>query len=75
MPFPRLQLAWLRPAGRTLLPLNPKPPHGPAGISDSVRFSEVAFYHKRTRTLLVTDAVIYVDDTPPEVVPRQVRQA
>ncbi|KAG2498386.1 hypothetical protein HYH03_003645 [Edaphochlamys debaryana] len=41
------------------------------GVDDFVRFTEVAFFHKRTRTLLVTDAVIYVPDTPPEVIPRQ----
>jgi hypothetical protein len=27
--------------------------------------SEVAFFHKPSRTLLVTDAVIYIDDTVP----------
>lgn len=37
--------------------------------SDAIRLSEMAFFHKRTRTLLVTDAVVYVDDTPPASVP------
>lgn len=31
-------------------------------------YVEVAFYHKRTRTLLVTDAVIYVPRQPPECI-------
>jgi hypothetical protein len=39
-----------------------------AGIGPYV---EVAFFHKKSRTLLVTDAVIYVSDKPPEVVGRQ----
>lgn len=26
-----------------------------------------AFYHKASRTLMVTDAVVYVPDKPPEV--------
>ena len=30
-------------------------------------YVEVAFFHKRTRTLLVTDCVIYIPSTPPEV--------
>lgn len=38
-----------------------------AGPFDFVRFSEVAFFHKRTRTLMLTDAVIYIDDKAPEV--------
>ncbi len=33
--------------------------------------SEVAFFHKKSRTLLVTDAVIYIDDAPPEVLARK----
>ncbi|CAL8461607.1 g1138 [Coccomyxa elongata] len=31
-------------------------------------FLEVAFFHKRTRTLLTTDSVIFVPQAPPEVV-------
>ena len=31
---------------------------------------EVAFYHKRSRSLLVTDAVIFVPRNPPECVDR-----
>lgn len=31
-------------------------------------YVEVAFFHKKSKTLLVTDAVIYVPDKPPEVV-------
>lgn len=33
--------------------------------------SEVAFFHKKSKTLLVTDAVIYIDEEPPEVLKRQ----
>ncbi len=32
--------------------------------------TEVAFYHRASRTLLLTDAVIYVPKEAPEVVPR-----
>lgn len=32
-------------------------------------FLEVAFFHKRTRTLLTTDSVIFVPQTAPEVMP------
>lgn len=32
---------------------------------------EVAFYHKRSRTLLVTDAVIYVPRQPPECISKE----
>eukprot|EP00250_Pteridium_aquilinum_P000421 c10462_g1_i1 orf=147-1571(+) len=34
-------------------------------------YVEVAFYHKPSRTLLVTDAVIYVPEKPPEVVSKE----
>ncbi|KAH7440805.1 hypothetical protein KP509_03G011300 [Ceratopteris richardii] len=34
-------------------------------------YVEVAFYHKMSRTLLVTDAVIYVPKKPPEVVSKE----
>ncbi|PNW73530.1 hypothetical protein CHLRE_13g562750v5 [Chlamydomonas reinhardtii] len=39
------------------------------GVNETVRFTEVAFFHKKTRTLLVTDAVVYVPEDPPEVIP------
>jgi hypothetical protein len=39
------------------------------GVDKAVRFTECAFYHKRSKTLLVTDAVIYVDDKAPSVIP------
>ncbi|KAL6745998.1 hypothetical protein V8C86DRAFT_2957901 [Haematococcus lacustris] len=39
------------------------------GVGDFVRFCEVAFFHKRSRTLLVTDAVLYVDQQPPDIIP------
>ncbi len=32
------------------------------------RFGEVAFFHKRSRTLLVTDSVLCVPEDPPEIV-------
>lgn len=32
---------------------------------------EVAFYHKASRSLLVTDAVIFVPDKPPSVVSKE----
>jgi Domain of unknown function (DUF4336) len=32
------------------------------------QFAEVAFYHRRSRTLLVTDAIISIPATPPEIV-------
>ena len=31
---------------------------------------QAAFFHKPTRTLLVTDAVVYLSEDPPEVLPR-----
>lgn len=31
----------------------------------------MAFFHKKSKTLLVTDAVIYVSERPPEVVGRE----
>lgn len=34
-------------------------------------YVEVAFYHKRTRTLLVTDAVIFVPRKPPECISKE----
>ncbi|KAK3271149.1 hypothetical protein CYMTET_20485 [Cymbomonas tetramitiformis] len=40
----------------------------PLGINRSVKFNEIAFFHKATRTLLVTDAVVYVSDNIPDVI-------
>jgi hypothetical protein len=37
-----------------------------------VRFTEVSFFHKPSRTLLVTDAVVYVDRDPPACIPDEV---
>ena len=42
--------------------LDPLIPPGVGG------FSETAFFHKRSRTLLVTDLVISVDDEPPAII-------
>ena len=33
-------------------------------------YCEAGFYHKDSRSVLVTDAAVYVDDAPPEVIPR-----
>ena len=33
-------------------------------------YCEAGFYHKDSRSVLVTDAAVYVDDQPPEVIPR-----
>lgn len=32
------------------------------------RFEEVAFFHKRSQTLLVTDSIISIPDKPPEII-------
>eukprot|EP00877_Chromochloris_zofingiensis_P000565 jgi/Chrzof1/10509/Cz05g01130.t1 len=45
------------------------------GIGDYVRFTEVAFFHKASSTLMVTDAVVYIDDKPPDVIPKQALMA
>lgn len=37
-----------------------------------VKFTEVAFFHKPSRSLLVTDAVVYVDVDPPACIPDEV---
>jgi hypothetical protein len=39
-----------------------------AGLADYVGFPEVAFFHKRSRSLLLTDSIIYVPTDPPEVI-------
>jgi hypothetical protein len=43
-----------------------------AGVSEQVRLPEAAFFHKPSRTLLVTDAVVYVARDPPDVIPSKV---
>jgi len=45
------------------------PPITPLG--DAVRFTEAAFFHRPTRTLLVTDTLVYVEDDPPDVITRR----
>lgn len=42
-------------------------------MSEEVRLPEAAFFHKPSRTLLVTDAVVYVDRDAPDVIPSEVR--
>jgi hypothetical protein len=44
----------------------------PEGVSEAVRLPEAAFFHKASRTLLVTDAVVYVARDPPAVIPSEV---
>ena len=39
------------------------------GVASYVAFSECAFFHKDTKTLLVTDAVVYVSDNVPDAIP------
>lgn len=78
--FPlNLPLTWLGlPAKRTyLLPTeSSKAPFfeefdyeilGPIALGLG-RFEEVAFFHRRSRTLLVTDSVVSVPENPPEIV-------
>jgi hypothetical protein len=44
----------------------------PVGVSSAVRLTEMAFYHKASRSLMVTDSVVFVPDDPPEVIPVKV---
>lgn len=46
-------------------------PHACVGIGDYARQGECAFFHKSTRTLLVTDAVMYLSDDVPDIIPKQ----
>ena len=39
------------------------------GVASYVAFTECAFLHKATRTLLVTDAVVYVSENVPDAIP------
>eukprot|EP00193_Tetraselmis_chui_P009996 CAMPEP_0177784900 /NCGR_PEP_ID=MMETSP0491_2-20121128/19983_1 /TAXON_ID=63592 /ORGANISM="Tetraselmis chuii, Strain PLY429" /LENGTH=352 /DNA_ID=CAMNT_0019305769 /DNA_START=204 /DNA_END=1264 /DNA_ORIENTATION=+ len=41
---------------------------GTVGLADYVGFPEVAFFHKRSRSLLLTDSIVYVPTDPPEVI-------
>ena len=41
---------------------------GPLKFKSVGAFSETAFFHKPTRTLLVTDCVIEVTETPPQII-------
>lgn len=43
-----------------------------SGVNEDVRLPEAAFFHKASKTLLVTDAVVYVDRDPPDVIPSKV---
>ena len=38
------------------------------GVASYVNFTEAAFFIKATQTVLVTDAVVFVSDTPPDAV-------
>ena len=55
-----LRIEWSAFLHSTLTPRHVFPGIGP--------YVEVAFFHKQSKTLLVTDAVIYVPERPPEVV-------
>lgn len=78
--FPvNLPLSWLGfPSERTYI-LPPDSQNTPFGdefdyaILDSIdlgpgQFSEVAFFHRRSHTLLVTDTIVSIPNTPPEIV-------
>ena len=39
------------------------------GVASYVSFTECAFLHKPTKTLLVTDAVVYVSENIPDAIP------
>ena len=41
---------------------------GPLKVATIGSFGETAFFHKRSKTLLVTDTIIKVPDEPPEIV-------
>jgi len=41
---------------------------GPISFQSIGGFGETAFFHKKTRTLLVTDSIVKVDDEPPAIV-------
>lgn len=45
--------------------------HGAGSTGDIGSLTEVAFFHKASRTLLLTDAVILVPPEPPAVVQRR----
>lgn len=78
--FPlNLPLSWLGfPSGRThILPEDSSQTPfadeldyailGPIPLGPG-RFEEVAFFHRRSHTLLVTDSVVSIPETPPEIV-------
>jgi len=39
------------------------------GVASYVSFTECAFFHKPSKTLLVTDAVVYASDSVPDAIP------
>lgn len=49
-PVPSPKQSWLPPS------------LSPAGAGNFIRLTEMAFFHKRSRTLLVTDALLSVTD-------------
>ncbi len=73
-----LPLAWLGfPKGRThILPLDPSQTPFAAEFDYAIlsinlglgRFGEVAFFHRRSQTLLVTDAIVSIPIDPPAIV-------
>ena len=48
---------------------------GPFAFESVGAFSETAFYHKSTKTLLVTDTVVSVDKNPPPIIQEDPRAA
>jgi hypothetical protein len=42
----------------------------PVGVNATVKFNEAALFHKASRTLLVTDAVVHVGESIPAVLER-----
>ncbi len=78
--FPlNLPLSWLGfPAGRTkILPLDSSQTPFATEFDYAIlgeidlrlgQFSEVAFFHKRSQTLLVTDSLVSIPESPPEII-------
>ena len=51
------------------MPPSPPPPLlAGKGLAKFVSFPEVAFLHRKSKSLLLTDSVIYLPSNPPEVI-------
>ena len=76
----KLPTSWFFPFGRKLniisnetnsFPFSDEIDHavlGPFFSKQGGGFSETAFFHRETKTLFVTDAVVKVDDDPPAII-------